>query len=83
MRIALDPEDIEAIASCVAELIAVKDVSPWLNTKGAAAYLACPVSRIQKLDMTGDVPSYKEGGRRVYKRSELDAFIANGGADTH
>jgi excisionase family DNA binding protein len=82
MQLALDPSDIEAIASRVANLIAQEDISPWLNTSGAAEYLCCPVSRIRKLTMTDSIPSYREGGRRLYKRSELDAFIAAGGAST-
>lgn len=83
MRLALEPSDVEAIAARVAELIARRDVSPWLNTPGAATYMACPVSRIRKLTMTGELTSYKEGGRRLYKRSDLDAFIAAGGGQTH
>lgn len=83
MHVALEPSDIEAIATRVAALLAPDASSPWLNTEGAAAYMACPVSRIRKLTMTGALPSYKEGGRRLYKRGELDAFIASGGDETH
>lgn len=83
MQLALDPADIEAIAVRVAGLIGTADVSPWLNAKGAAEYMTCGLSRIRKLTMTNEFPSYKEGGRRLYKRSELDAFIANGGSNTH
>ena len=83
MRLTLEPADIEAIAGRVAELVARQDVSPWLNSQGAAAYMACPVSRIRKLTMTGQLPSYKEGGRRLYKRNDLDRFIATGGGSTH
>lgn len=83
MQLALEPSDIEAIASRVADLIAARETSPWLNTEGAAEYMACPVSRIRKLTSTEELPSYKEGGRRLYKRSELDAFIVNGGGNTH
>lgn len=83
MRLALEASDIEAIAARVADLVANQHLSPWLNTEGAADYLACPVSRVRKLTMTGQLPSYKEGGRRLYNRSELDAFIVAGGGDTH
>lgn len=83
MRLALEPSDIEAIASRVADLIAAPESSPWLNTQGAAEYMACPISRIRKLTMTNALPSYLEGGRRLYRRSELDAFIASGGSETH
>jgi excisionase family DNA binding protein len=83
MRMALEPSDIEAIAGRIAELIARQDVSPWLNTAGAAAYMACPVSRVRKLTMDDSLCSYKEGGRRLYRRSDLDQFIAAGGGNTH
>lgn len=83
MRLAMEPADIEAIASRVAELVGSEAQSPWLNSAGAADYMACPVSRIRKLTMTGELPSYKEGGRRLYNRREIDAFIAAGGGNTH
>jgi excisionase family DNA binding protein len=83
MHVALEASDIEAIAARVAELVGNQHASPWLNTEGAAEYMACPVSRVRKLTMTGQLPSYKEGGRRLYKRTELDAFIVAGGGDTH
>jgi len=83
MRLALEQSDIEAIAARVAALLSSDAAPPWLNTEGAAAYMACPVSRIRKLTMTGDLPSYKEGGRRLYRRDELDRFIASGGGETH
>lgn len=85
VQVALDPTDIEAIASRVAEKIidGWGWLSPWLNTEGAAEYMACPVSRIRKLTMTGALPSHKEGGRRLYTRDEIDAFVLSGGGDTH
>jgi len=83
MRTVLEDVDVERIALRIAELMAKQEGSPWLNTVGAAEYMACPRSRIAKLTMTGELPSYKEGGRRLYKRSELDVFIADGGGSTH
>jgi len=62
--------------------MAQQESRPWLNSEDAAEYLACPISRIRKLTMTDELPSYKEGGRRLYRRSELDAFIASGGGST-
>ncbi len=83
MRTVLEDVDVERIALRVAELMAAQEGSPWLNSAQAAEYMACPVSRIRKLTMTDELPSYKEGARRLYKRAELDVFIASGGGNTH
>ena len=82
MRTVLEDADVERIALRIADLMAQQEGSPWLNSEGAAEYMACPISRIRKLTMTDELPSYKEGGRRLYKRSEIDAFIASGGGST-
>lgn len=54
--------------------------SPWLTAPEAADYLGCPVSRIRKLTMTGELPCHRDGRRVLYRRDELDAFVRNGGA---
>jgi excisionase family DNA binding protein len=54
--------------------------SPWMDAKGAAAYLACSVSRIRTLTMTGDLPVHRDGSRPLYHRDELDAYVRQGGA---
>ena len=54
--------------------------SPWLTAHEAAAYLACPESRIRKLTMTGELPCHRDGRRVLYRREELDAYVRSGGA---
>lgn len=54
--------------------------SPFLQAQEAADYLRCPLSRIRKLTMTGALPVHRDGRRVLYRRDELDEFIANGGA---
>ena len=54
--------------------------SPWLTAPEAAAYLACPESRIRKLTMTGELPCHRDGRRVLYRREELDAYVRSGGA---
>jgi excisionase family DNA binding protein len=54
--------------------------SPWLNATEAAAYLRCPVSRVRKLTMTGELPVHRDGRRVLFHRAELDTFIRDGGA---
>lgn len=54
--------------------------SRWLTAKEAAEYLRCPLSRVRKLTMTGDLPVHRDGRRVLYRREELDGYIRNGGA---
>ena len=84
MKLALEDADVRALAESIASRVAeIIEHDRWMNTEGAAEHLCCPVSRVRKLTMTNALPSYKEGGRRLYRRSELDAFVASGGANTH
>jgi excisionase family DNA binding protein len=71
----------ERLAPLVAEIIEGA-ASPWLDAREAADYLRCPVSRVRRLTMTGDLPTHRDGRRVLYRRSELDAFIAAGGASS-
>jgi excisionase family DNA binding protein len=74
------PEDIvEAIAQRAAEIVLerTEDVrDDWVDSKAAAAYLGISVGHLHNLK--GTVPSHKVGGRRRYRRSELDDYQANG-----
>jgi excisionase family DNA binding protein len=82
------PDDLldalaDAVAERVAERLAVSTsahVTPWLDAKGAADYLACSVSRIRTLTLTGDLPHHRDGRRPLYYCAELDAYVRNGGA---
>jgi excisionase family DNA binding protein len=47
---------------------------PWLTASEAASYLACPISRIRKLSMTGELPCHRDGRRVLFRRDELDLF---------
>jgi excisionase family DNA binding protein len=77
------PEELfEELVRRVAErlLAEIGVCSPWLDAAGAAGYLACPVSRIRKLTMTGELPCHRDGSRVLYRREELDTFVRSGGA---
>ena len=62
------------------EIVRGFEQSPWLDAEGAAEYLCCPVSRIRKLTSSRDLPVHRDGSRVLYRRDELDAFVAAGGA---
>ncbi len=73
---------VEAIAQRAAELVAERDVKPeaWIGVAEAAEHLACPRSRIYRLVSMRRIPHCKDGSRVLFRRSELDAWVAQGGA---
>jgi hypothetical protein len=75
----LPPEAVEAIAAraatIVLEQLAFRDGgSPWLSgAKAAADYLGWPRERIYK--RLGELPHFKDDGRLMFRRDELDRFV--------
>jgi excisionase family DNA binding protein len=53
---------------------------PWITLPDAAEHMACPESRIYKLVRQKVLPHEKEGGRLLFRRSQLDSYICAGGA---
>ena len=50
----------------------------YLNTADAAAYLACPKSRIYDLVQLGQLVPHRDGARLLFKPSDLDACLDGG-----
>lgn len=49
--------------------------SQYTNTRGAAQYLACSISYLEKCRVSGSGPRFHKIGKAVrYKIEELDAF---------
>jgi excisionase family DNA binding protein len=85
VEIRLDDRDIDRLADLLAERVAERIVaqrSPWLDAHEAADYLRCSLSRVRKLTMLAEVPSHRDGGRVLYRRDELDQYVAAGGASS-
>lgn len=83
IELKLDQRTLEALADLVADRILDRlgaNGSPWMGADAAASYLGCSVSRVRKLTMTGELPVHRDGRRTLYRRDDLDGFIANGGA---
>ena len=80
--IRLTDSEFERLADMLAEPVAARIGTgpPWLTAREAASYLACPLSRIRKMTMTGELPCHRDGRRVLYRREALDAYIRNGGA---
>jgi excisionase family DNA binding protein len=49
--------------------------SPWMGIEKAAAYLDWPKQRLYKLSASGAIPHYKQEGRLLFHRGELDAWL--------
>jgi excisionase family DNA binding protein len=51
--------------------------SPWLSVESAAAYLDWPKQRLYRLTASGQIPHYKQEGRLLFHRRELDEWLAH------
>jgi excisionase family DNA binding protein len=75
VNLELPDEVVEAIAQRAAEIVLERTEDPrddWLDSKAAADYLGISVGHLHNLK--GTVPSHKVGGRRRYRRTELDDY---------
>jgi excisionase family DNA binding protein len=79
LALSLDDGFVDVLAQRVAAIVVARvgesGRSPWLDAEEAADYLRCPVSRIRKRTMTGELPSHHEGRRVLYRRNELDDYV--------
>lgn len=84
LAIALPDELVETIAQRVLELLAerqdVERDDGFLNVAGAAAFLACPASRIYALVSAKRIPVHRDGSRLLFDQRELRDWVRNGGA---
>ncbi|HEY3123358.1 MAG TPA: helix-turn-helix domain-containing protein [Thermoanaerobaculia bacterium] len=59
----------------VDERVAELNRSPWMNVKEAADYLRCGTSRLYKLTAADAIPHFKEEGRLLFNREDLDEWL--------
>jgi len=82
LALTLDDRFVDVLAQRVAVIVVAavggSDRSPWMTADEAADYLRCPVSRIRKLTMTGELPAHRDGRRVLYNRNELDNYVLKG-----
>ena len=78
---------LDAIADRVAELVAprvaVQAPEPWVGVPEAATHIGCKPQRVYDLVHRKDesrIPHRKEGGRLLFKLSQLDRWIDRGSA---
>ena len=80
VTITLSDDAMEALARRMAQLVPQQGTDGWL--RGAdeiAAHIDCPESRVYALNSAGRIPVHKDGSALVALKSELDAWMRNGG----
>lgn len=82
LSLALPPELVEVVAERAAEIVAERLApltEPWVGVDQAAEHLACPKSRIYALVSAQRIPHEKDGSRLLFRRSDLDEWLEQGG----
>jgi excisionase family DNA binding protein len=79
------PELVERIAERAAEIIADRTgaggaADAWLTVTETADYLRCSTGRIYQLVSARRIPFSKDGSRTLFRRSEIDRWVRDGGA---
>jgi len=74
---ALDDEALDLLAGLVAERLrpGPPERAPWLDTAGAADYLAAKPARIHDLVALGKLTPRRDGRRLLFRREDLDAYL--------
>jgi len=72
---------VRAIVREELEALRPAEEDGWLRgAEKIAAYLDAPVSRIYALSASGRLPCLREGRSLIARRSDLDRWLAEGGA---
>jgi excisionase family DNA binding protein len=78
LAVTLSDADVERIAQRAAEIVSDRQASSasgWLDTKGAASYMACRPDRIHDLVALGKLNPRRDGRRLLFRRDDLDVYI--------
>jgi excisionase family DNA binding protein len=79
LELALTPDQEEALAQRVAELLAGRQPlgspSTWLDAEGAGEHLCCSRDRIHDLVASGRLEPRRDGRRLLFRRADLDAYL--------
>jgi hypothetical protein len=79
------PELIELLVERVAERVTPPSASePWVGVADVARHLGCRPQRIYDLvsrRATSGIPHRKEGGRLLFRLSQIDVWIESGRAN--
>lgn len=78
LALTVPPELVEHLAVRVADVLAERAPTAsdgYLGVEEAAAYLACPKSRMYELVAAKRVRHYRDGRRVLFKAEDLDAVL--------
>jgi excisionase family DNA binding protein len=77
--VALDEATLHRVADLIAERLMLSPAngasSPWMPTPLAAEYLSLSVDALHRLSAASAIPHRKQGGRLLFNRVELDAWL--------
>lgn len=73
----LSNAQVRSVAEQAAAILSERQAmtTPWLDTKRAAAYLACSAGRIHDLVQLGKLEPRRDGRRLLFHRDNLDAYL--------
>jgi excisionase family DNA binding protein len=80
--LALTDDQLDVIVDALADRLAAAEPAGdgWLRGAGRiAAYIDCPRSRVYALVSAGRIPVERDGSNLIARRSELDAWVRDGG----
>lgn len=84
VSIGLSDAALELIADKVAEILDARrgrdEPEPWIGVAEAAEHLHCKPQRIYALVHQRRLKPRRDGARLLFRRSELDVWLATGGA---
>jgi excisionase family DNA binding protein len=69
------PDELEALAECVADLLEQARGDGFLDADGAAAYLGLTRKAVYALVERRRLPYYRPAGRLLFDRHELRAWV--------
>jgi excisionase family DNA binding protein len=78
LRVALPPEQFEALAQRIADLLRDGEDDGFLDVEGAATYLGLSRKAVYHLVERRRLPHYRPAGRLLFDRAELRAWVEAG-----
>ena len=79
LTVTLPPDQLDALAAQVAQLLADGRDDGFLDVAGAAAYLSTTPKAIYHQVERGRLPHHRAGGRLLFDRAELRAWVERAG----
>jgi excisionase family DNA binding protein len=79
LTVALAPDQLEVLASRVADVLERRRDDGFIDVDGATAYLSISRASIYHLVERDRLPHHRVGGRLLFGRRELRAWVERGG----